>query len=200
MYQKLSNDQKCMVEIALLIQGGPSNFSLAQQKRHPGKIHQARWVRPDNNTLLYLYAQTESPSWTLQRLVGFILNVYIPMFLEIKMPCHLTDGSKDFSKAVKLTRDYLKPPQQAALTQVFKTNGYFAHYENILLSALRGERVTVRQRKVQLITESARDRRLTRAKKLLSWMKSSRAVSTMRIFSDKKIFTVDCGPVPQPPQ
>ena len=47
------------------------------------------------------------------------------------------------------------------------------------------------RRKVQLITESARDRRLARAKKLLSWMKSSRAVSTVRIFSDKKIFTVD---------
>ncbi len=47
------------------------------------------------------------------------------------------------------------------------------------------------QRKVQLITESARDRRLTRAKKLLSGTKSSRAVSTVRISSDKKIFTVD---------
>ncbi len=46
------------------------------------------------------------------------------------------------------------------------------------------------RRKHQLISEAAKERRLKRAKKLLAWLKRNPA-STVKIFSDKKIFTVD---------
>lgn len=46
------------------------------------------------------------------------------------------------------------------------------------------------RKKHQLITEVARERRLVRAKKLLTWLKN-KLTSIVRIFSDKKIFTVD---------
>jgi len=46
------------------------------------------------------------------------------------------------------------------------------------------------RRKHQLITNGAKDRRLTRARKLVAWLKKTPA-STVKIFTDKKIFTVD---------
>ncbi len=46
------------------------------------------------------------------------------------------------------------------------------------------------RRKHQLIAEAVRERKLARAKKLLAWMKRN-LVTTAKIFSDKKIFTVD---------
>ncbi len=47
------------------------------------------------------------------------------------------------------------------------------------------------RRRQQLITDVAKEKRLARAQRLLTWLKSKENSATVKIFSDKKIFTVN---------
>ncbi len=83
LWNNLSNDQCYLIKIALFIQPGPQSFPPSFMMRHPGPVHHARWVTKAS-CLLCLYAQEENPTHPLQHLVGFILKVYVPSFVQIK--------------------------------------------------------------------------------------------------------------------
>ncbi len=82
-YEGLSNDHKYLHDICLAVQGGWRGLTTKLAQKFPGKVHQARWVTTAN-TILRLYVQEHTPSYELNRLAGYLVNVYAPSFFKIK--------------------------------------------------------------------------------------------------------------------
>lgn len=141
-----------------------------------GHLNLARWVTSCCG-LVRLYMQTNEPSEVLLRLVNFIINFYLPIWIGVKKDPHITKGSIHFLKAILLSREVLstkpfKRPnykqsksktysisgdvsynEQEIANKVFANNPYWCHPENILLAAIFSDDIDTRQWALQKIKE-----------------------------------------------
>jgi hypothetical protein len=109
----------------------------------PGHIHHARWLTKASR-LLRLYVTKENPSKSLQDLAKYIMNVYIPMYFNIKFRSSSTYGSVHFSRFI-LYSQYLPPQLLTIVQKVIQSNAYFAHPENIIFAMLYDQRPHIRR-------------------------------------------------------
>lgn len=130
-----------MLQIFRAVASGECSIQLAKMK--PGKMHHARWLTTANR-ILRLYIADESPSDGLLVLVKYIMNVYVPVWLNIKMNPSAIYGAKHLfsliSKSRLLTDDNLD-----TVNHVIQNNAYFAHPENVLLAMIHDDSATIRE-------------------------------------------------------
>lgn len=153
--KELSHDQRYLYDICHAVQSG--NFPECMVTKPPGAVHQARWVTMAN-CILRLLVQTKRPTKKLLRLSSIIVQYYAPTFFQIKQNWHITQGARNFFFGLNLARSCLTKKELEIAMKIFQINGYFAHPEAILLTALTDEGLSNRSWAVKYILKD-RERR-----------------------------------------
>ena len=94
--QNLSNNHSYLYEMCCSVSNGNCSEGLTRQ--NPGKMPHSRWLTTANR-ILRLNISTKKPEQSLQLLVKFIVQVYVPVWFAIKT----TPSCKDDAKHVWLT-------------------------------------------------------------------------------------------------
>lgn len=87
----LSADQKYLLKMYRAISCGLCDTSISN--RNPGKLAHSRWVTTANR-LLRLYVTSKNSLPSLKTLTEYIMNVYAPMWFDIKSHPSYKDGAK----------------------------------------------------------------------------------------------------------
>lgn len=103
----------------------------------------SRWLTTANR-ILRLYISTENPSENMTSIVEYIMQVYAPMWFQIKRNPYSTDGAKHLFKMMQLSRS-LNEETKAIIDPVIQRNGFFGHPENILLAMIKDQRRHIRE-------------------------------------------------------
>lgn len=127
----MSQDQSYLLKACLVVQSGQKNadpdsltfLNIAS----PGALNHGRWLTRANR-VLRLYMATDKPSTQLLQLVTFIVQVYATSWFLINASRQLTESI-----------------MREALQRVLIRNRYFAHSENVLLSALTDPSIDIRR-------------------------------------------------------
>ena len=123
----------------------------------PGQPHNARWLKTAS-CYCRSYVQEESPSEEHIRVVHVILNLYVPMFFQIKKNPSVVDGSKNFFKAIEFARESLNDVEKEIVYKVFANNSYMCHQEMITLSMVFDDSMKIRERGVWIILKARKYR------------------------------------------
>lgn len=137
----LSSDQQYLLDICKAVSSGVCPTGLAG--RSPGKLSHARWLTTANR-ILRLYISTRSPSSSLQELAKFVMKVYAPGWFTVKCRPTIKDGATNLWRIVSYS-SYLKAENMKVVQNCLKTNGYFAHPENLLLAMIADPRKHIRE-------------------------------------------------------
>ena len=148
----LSSDQKYLHKACIAIQNEIVQDRQFLESAQPGCLNNARWLTKANRILRY-YMSEANPSSTLKRLVSFILNFYAPSWFHIKANGSGQDGAKNFFFMIQLFQG-LEERDQEIIRPVLENNCYFAHPENILLSAVGDENKQTRKVAIEKILQS----------------------------------------------
>jgi hypothetical protein len=141
----LSYDQQYLLKACLFVQQGNMNsdYKMFLQTAKPGAVHHARWLTTASRILrLYMSKRNSSPS--LCRIVRVILNAYAPTWFQIKQQSSCFDGARNFY-FLMISYHELGTDDWNIVESVFLNNNYYAHPENILLSALSDENEDIRK-------------------------------------------------------
>ena len=150
---QLSTDQLYLYQMGMSVQRGASYLEKCGfANKSPGEIHHARWLTRANRTLR-LFISKSNPSEHLKSLVYFIVAFYIPGWFHIRQHSMCTEGAKNFFKLIQLSRN-LSPGCRGTVENVLQRNGYWAHVENILLTAFFDENSINREYAVHKILEA----------------------------------------------
>ena len=137
----LSTDQQYLYDICLAVSSGECGADLAE--RRPGPVVHSRWLTTANR-LLRLYISTDGPSANLIVLATYVVNVYAPIWFNIKTGSSCAEGSRHLWNMIKLSR-YLDPEYRDLVDSVIQRNGYYGHSENIILAMLTDDRENIRE-------------------------------------------------------
>jgi hypothetical protein len=150
----LSQDQKYLLRACLAVQSGQQDAKSTDleflETASPGALCHARWLTRANRTLR-LYMGTEQPSLELQKLVSFIIVVYAPTWFQIKSHPRACDGAINFFFLLRTCRELNDDQMRDCVTKVLSRNSYFAHPENILITAVDDSDYVVRRDAVDKI-------------------------------------------------
>ncbi|GBN71456.1 hypothetical protein AVEN_275072-1 [Araneus ventricosus] len=136
----LSCDQKYFLDISTTIGSDVCSSDLATCQ--PGTLNLARSLTTANR-ILRLYISTSDPSNELATLVVFILRVYAPLWLRIKVHHSIKDGATQLWHFISSSR-YLPKKYRDIIERIISRNAYFAAPENMLLAMLTDERCHIR--------------------------------------------------------
>lgn len=88
-------------------------------------IHDGYWLTRANR-ILRLYISTETPTSNLQMLTAFIVQVYAPVWFDIKTKPSCKDGARHLWRTVHLSRS--SPIEvKTVIDPVIQRNSYFGH-------------------------------------------------------------------------
>ena len=134
LYKLLNKDTQYLYDIVMIIHEGKitkKNFL----KRIPGKVVQSRFVTLANN-LCRLYIQTSHPSEHLIRLVTIVVQIYAPLYFDIRMNPKITDAARHFFRSIELARTCLNEEEFELFKAAGNDNSYSCHPELIFIAAL----------------------------------------------------------------
>ena len=103
-----------------------------------------RWVTGAVRLLCHYTRSKSKPTQNLMRLVGVVLNYYLPGWFMYRKRPHIQDGSRNYFFLISLLHD-LHPDDQAIARDVLSFNAFWAHPESIVISMLNDEREEVRR-------------------------------------------------------
>jgi hypothetical protein len=149
----LSTDQQYLYDICLAVSSGECSTDLAS--RRPGPVVHSRWLTTANR-LLRLYISTDCPSVSLIVLATYVINVYAPVWFNIKSKSSCSEGTRHLWNMIKLSR-YLAPEYRSIVDSTIQRNGYFGHSENIILAMLTDDREMIRQLAYRRIIAARRE-------------------------------------------
>ena len=132
-----------------------------------GPVVHSRWTNTQSRTLR-LYMSTDNPSFALSRLCSFIVYVYGPVFLAAIHFHGAEEGSRILLQEVKAVRLHCLEMELDIIQPVIKTNGFFGHGENVLISLLCSSAMEDREYAVNVIKdirESEKKEKKSRARK-----------------------------------
>lgn len=142
-----TNDQKLLVELAKAVNSGNCSLKLSIAKI--GKIHNARWITMASR-VLRLYMTKRRPTPSLEKLVQFVMSVYVPAWFRIKEKPKCTSGSLHFFNILENSRKLDTDVFDVAF-ETLSRNAFFAHSENLLLAMIADDDQAVRQRAYEII-------------------------------------------------
>ena len=151
--KKFSRDQVLAYKWGHAIQSGQVPDSLASQQIGP--IFHARWLTLCVRCLAK-YARVRRPSVRFRKIIIFILNLYLPMWFQIRAQPHIQDGSKHFFTMVTLSKNMDKEAMEV-VHSVLSDNSHFAHPENIVITLLADSKEELRRKGVLHILAARRD-------------------------------------------
>lgn len=148
-WDKLRGDQKYLYRMVLAVHSGVCDDVMANLK--PGPVSQARWLTTASR-VLRLYISTREPSKELKKVVKFIVQVYAPFWFLVKTRPQAIHGSRNVHQYITWLRN-MPADVQTVVRKSVRTNSYFFHPENILLSMITDSDRHVRARAYEKILE-----------------------------------------------
>ena len=90
------------------------------------------------------------------RILFFLVNLYLPSWFKIKNNPHCQSGAKHLFFMLELSRD-LCINSQNIVHKVLQDNSFFAHPENVIIACLADHREEIRRKAVLYIMAARRD-------------------------------------------
>ena len=146
-WKDLSSDQKLLYRYVMAIWDGmvpPSLISL-----RCGPINHSRWLTLATR-LLILYTRTPNPCDGLQTVVQFIVQVYAPLWFQIKKNNNFIYGPSAIFTAISLINQQPESVREV-VRSVVQRNAWFAEVGIMLCSMLGSEERRVREKTVEVI-------------------------------------------------
>ena len=131
----------------------------------PGKLHGARWITLANR-ILRLYCSARVPSTELERLVEFLVNVYVPAWFDVVQNPSFLDGPRCFHRLLQSLDafPFLEVPDKDELTELdymkacVNNSAYWSHPECVLISMLTDpEEPALRNEAVEIIKDCRKE-------------------------------------------
>ena len=91
-----------------------------------------------------------------ERILCFIMNLYLPSWFLIKNNPHIQSGAKHLYTMLELSRDLCQKSQET-FQKVLQDNAYFAHPENVIIACLADDREVLRRKAVLYIMAARRN-------------------------------------------
>ena len=105
---------------------------------------------------LRLAMSTRRGSKGFERILCFIMNLYLPSWFLIKNNPHIQFGAKHLYTMLELSRDLCQKSQET-FQKVLQDNAYFAHPENVIIACLADDREVLRRKAVLYIMAARRN-------------------------------------------
>ena len=158
-WKEFNHDTKYLLEMAGAVESGSLEENKARTKA--GAMTNARWSNTQSRELR-VYMSTASPSEAQRRMTSFIINIYVPSFLEIRQKNLLLEGSRHLLTIITRVATYCTQEEVALLKPYLQYNGYFAQHEVVLSSMLASEEREVALQVVKkLMKKEKRSKRKT---------------------------------------
>ena len=100
-----------------------------------GNVTHARWTNTQSRVLRD-YCSTTSPSFEMERIVGFIVHVYGPVLMTTHRDHRFRFGPYHLLMEIKAAKAYCTPKELEVVEPIIQFNGYMGHPENVLLALL----------------------------------------------------------------
>ena len=91
-----------------------------------------------------------------ERILRFLVNLYLPSWFLIKNNPHCQSGAKHLYSMLELSRDLCKASQET-LNKVLQDNAFFTHPENMIISCLANHREEIRKKALLYIMAARRN-------------------------------------------
>lgn len=137
--KKMSTDSALSYRLLLAIRSGHLSPELAIRKC--GLIVHCRWLTTGESLMMLWMSDHGFSGETLRKfrlIVNYVVNVYFPMFFEIKVKHSILDGPQHVLTLLQLLRG-----QPAEVVQIvspyIQTGAWFAHSESLLLTLLASD-------------------------------------------------------------
>ena len=95
----------------------------------------------------------ENPSPALYRIVNYTVNVYGPVYLDIKRLNRVQQAPYHLVKEIGLVNKYCSNEEKVVVQKAIQDNGFMAHHESVLLALLGSSDRLDRKFAVELILE-----------------------------------------------
>jgi hypothetical protein len=181
--EDLNTDQKYAYKVCQCVMTGVVSTGFEQQK--PGKMCHARWLTTAAR-ITRLYISDISPTDELTRLTSYIINVYMPTWLNIHWHHNIKYASQHLLDEIKLIQKHCGEEDKKIALRIVNINGFHGHPEIVLTCILASSDEHTRQdavSKVFAIREKRRGEKEEEKKKVGSGKK----VSDKKIASKKKV-------------
>ena len=120
-----------------------------------GPCCHARWLTTAVRCLR-LAMSIRRRSKGFERILCFIMNLYLPSWFLIKNNPHIQSGAKHLYTMLELSRDLCQKSQET-FQKVLQDNAYFAHPENVIIACLADDREVLRRKAVLYIMAARRN-------------------------------------------
>lgn len=153
-HEMLTNDQRHLFELASAISEGHFSLQLAATKI--GDTHEARWVTKASR-ILRIYISENMPSTQLVWLTKFIMFIYLPSIVNIKMKPYFFDGARHFFfiiDKIQKHKSELGPKSCQSLRSTLARNGFYSHPEMVVVAMITDQNRNIRRKGLTLIEEA----------------------------------------------
>lgn len=155
----LRGDQRHLFELALAIASGYCSPELARRTLAP--TCEARWLTKASR-ILRIYISTGNPSEELSWLTTFILKIYVPCWMRIKVYPYFFHGARHLFFIIKGIHDnFFCRKARKPLLDCLNINGYYGHSEMIISAMITDESTEIRKKGFEMIAKERLIRRTT---------------------------------------
>ena len=148
MIKSLCHDLRYLIEMGRAVTSGHLDQCWTDKQR--GTCAEIRWTNPQSH-IIRCHMSSENPSFALRHLVNYIIMVYIPTVLSVRMEDNIVAASKHFLKNVILVDKYCLEEVKTVIQPILPFNAYMAQPENVVLSMVGFEKQEERKRGVKEI-------------------------------------------------
>ena len=145
-----NSDTRYLLEMARAVESGELEPRWARHKA--GLMTNIRWMNTESQELR-VYMSTLEPTMAQRRMTSFIINVFVPSFLEIQQKNLLVEGPRHLLAIVQRTLQFCTLEEVELLTPVIQFNGYFAQTEVVVTSMLASSSKEERQHGLEIISQ-----------------------------------------------
>ena len=103
-----------------------------------GNVVQSRWTNTQSRCC-GAYLSTVEPTFQLQRIVHFIINVYAPIFLKAKHFNKAEEGPHLLVQEMQAVKLHCPPAELSVMQICIRRNGFYGHPENVLFALLSSQ-------------------------------------------------------------
>ena len=83
--------------------------------------------------------------------MNYIINVYAPIFLDIRHHNRVQSAPYHLVKEIQLVKSHCNQEEQEKVFKAVQDNGFMAHHESVLLALLGSEERSEREEGVRII-------------------------------------------------
>ena len=186
--EDLNTDQKYAFKVCQCVMTGVIPRGFEEQK--PGKMCHARWLTTAAR-ICRLYISEINPTDELTRLTSYIINVYMPTWLNIHWHHNIKYASQHLLNEIQLINKHCTEEEKKIALHIVNINGFHGHQEMVLTCILASTDEHTRQDAVSKVLAIRRRReeekkathkkKVTEKKKVASKKKEAVRIRKLRV-------------------